>query len=312
ERLPLLRGDLRIDRARYERPIQLSPTLGQLYRPQRAEVERYDPEADNVRLDLRVRNRAPIRVVNNLLDVDLRIDDGDRPFRVVGTDQRYGVVGNVRIARGTVRFRNTELDVTRGEVRLDDETRVDPRFDVVAETEIRRQQTQADLTAPAWRVQVRAHGNLDAFRLDATSQPALSQEDLMLLLTVGMTSAEAQQLQAGELGGTALEALSAISGVNEEVTNAVRVIDEFAITTRYSPQTGRPEPMVTIGKRITDRVRMSASTGMTGEERTFQTGVEWQVGDQTSIQMLYDNINRESSSSFGNVGVDFHWRLEFE
>ena len=90
------------------------------------------------------------------------------------------------------------------------------------------------------------------------------------------------------------------------------MIDEFAITTRYSAQTGRPEPMVTVGKRITDRVRLSAATGLTGEERTFQTGLEWRVGDQTSIQASYDNLNRESASSFGNLGVDFRWRLEFE
>lgn len=312
QRLPRLDGELRIERARYERPIQLSPTLGQLYRPQRVEVQRYDPAADSVELDLRIVDRSPIRVVNNLFDMDIRIDDSERPLRLVGTNQRYGLVGALAIPRGTVRFRTTELDVTRGDIRFQDETRLDASFDVLAETEIRRQQTSSDLTAPAWRVSVRAHGNLDAFRLDATSQPSLSREDLMLLLTVGMTSAEAQQLQAGDVGGTALEALSALTGVNEEVTDAVRVIDEFAITTRYSPQTGRPEPMLTVGKRITDRIRLSAATGLTGEERTFQTGLEWRVGDQTSIQALYDNINRESASSFGNLGVDFHWRLEFE
>ena len=242
--LPLLRGQLHIDRARYERPIQLSPTLGELYRPRRAQVERYDPNADNVELDLRVVNRSPLQIRNNLFDLDIGIDDRDQMFRIVGTDQRYGIVGRLSITRGTVRFRNTNLTVTRGDIRFSDETRIDPSFDLLARTEIRRQQTSADLTAPAWRVQVRAHGTLDGFRLDATSQPQLSQEDLMLLLTVGMTSAEAQQLQAGDVGGTALEALSAIAGVNEEITNAVRIIDDFAITTRYSQVTGRPEPMV--------------------------------------------------------------------
>ena len=134
----------------------------------------------------------------------------------------------------------------------------------------------------------------------------------MLLLTVGMTSAEAQQLQAGDVGGTALEALSALSGVNEEVTSAVGIIDDFAVTTRYSPNTGRPEPMLTVGKRITERVRLSAATGLSGDDRTFQAGAEMRMGDQTSMRIQYDNVNRESASNVGNVGVDFHWRLEFE
>ena len=312
DRLPLLSGTVRLGRVSYRRPIQLSPTLGQLYRPQVVEVERYDPEDDNLAIDLRVETRAPVRVVNNLLDVSLRVDEAERPFRIVGTDQRWGVVGDIDIPRGTVRFRNTELSVTRGDIAFQDETRVDPHFDVTAVTEIRRQASAADLTAPAWRIRLNVHGTIDAFQMDASSTPSLSQEDLMLLLTVGMTSAEAQQLQAGDVGGTALEALSALAGVNEEVTSAVGVIDDFAVTTRYSPDTGRPEPMLTVGKRITERVRLSAATGLTGADRTFQTGVEWRVGDQTSVQMSYDNVNRESNSNFGNVGLDFHWRLEFE
>lgn len=312
ERLPALTGRISLGRVQYRRPVQLSPTLGELYRPQRAEVERYDPDDDNLAIDLRLVSESDARIQNNLMDVRVGIDDSEQPFRIVGTDQRWGVVGRLNIPRGTVRFRNTDLEVTEGEIRFNDVQRVDPQFDVLAVTEIRRQQASSDLTGQAWRVRLRAHGNMDGFQLDATSQPALSQEDLMLLLTVGMTSAEAQQLQAGDVGGTALEALSAISGVNEEVVSALGVIDDFAITTRYSPDTGRPEPMLTVGKRISERVRLSASTGLTGESRTFQTGVEWRMSDQTSFQAVYDNINRESASNLGNVGVDLHWRLEFE
>lgn len=312
QRLPLLSGNIQLGRVSYRRPIQLSPTLGQLYRPQVTQVERYDPQDDNVELDVRIETRTPVRVTNNLLDVTLDVDDQDRPFRIVGTDQRWGVVGDLAIPQGTVRFRNTELSVADGDITFDDPTRIDPHFDVTATTEIRRQASASDLTAPAWRVRLHAHGTMDAFRIDASSTPSLSQEDLMLLLTVGMTTAEAQQLQAGDVGGTALEALSALSGVNEEVTSAVGIIDDFAVTTRYSPNTGRPEPMLTVGKRITERVRLSAATGLSGDDRTFQAGAEMRMGDQTSMRIQYDNVNRESASNVGNVGVDFHWRLEFE
>ncbi|MEM7607518.1 MAG: translocation/assembly module TamB domain-containing protein, partial [Myxococcota bacterium] len=224
DRLPRLTGTVDIRRARYRRPIQLSPTLGELYRPQRAEVEQYDPERDRVAIDLRLSGDSALRVQNNLMDAVLRVDDSERPFRIVGTDQRWGVVGSIALPQGTVRFRSTELVVTEGEIRFDDPTRLDPRFDVLATTEIQRQQGSSDLTGQVWRVGLRAHGDLDGFQLDAESQPPLSQEDLMLLLTVGITSAEAQQLQAGDVGGTALEALSAISGVNEEVVSSKPLI----------------------------------------------------------------------------------------
>lgn len=312
DRLPHMTGLIDLQEVNYRRPIQLSPTLGELYRPERDEVERYDPAEDLVSFDLQLTASTPIHLRNNLADLYIDIDDSERAFRVVGTDQRWGVVGTLNIPRGIVRFRSTELDVTEGEVRFDDPTQLDPQFSVLAVTEIRRQQASSDLTGQLWRVELHAHGDMEGINLDADSSPPLSDEDLMLLLTVGMTSAEAQQLQAGDVGGTALEALSAISGVNEEVVSALGVIDEFAITTQYSPDTGRPEPFVTIGTRITERVRLSAATGLAAESRTFQSAVEWQLGDQTSIRAIYDNINRESASNLGNLGLDLHWRLEFD
>ena len=61
-----------------------------------------------------------------------------------------------------------------------------------------------------------------------------------------------------------------------------------------------------------DRVRLTGSTSLTGETREVRGSVVVQVGDQTSIEAGYDNANRESGSSFGNLGVDFRWHLEFD
>jgi translocation and assembly module TamB len=76
-------------------------------------------------------------------------------------------------------------------------------------------------------------------------------------------------------------------------------------------RTGRTEPQVSIGKRIADRVRLSATTGLS-ESREFRAVLEAQLDDTTSIQAGYDNFNLTSASSFGNVGVDLRWRLEFQ
>ena len=311
QRLPLLTGTVRLGRVHYTRPIALLQglSLNQLSRRQRVDIEQYDPAEDRVELDLRIVDDTPIRLANNLIDAQIQIEDTERPFRVVGTDQRFGVTGTLEIPRGVVHFRNADFDIRRGRIDFDDPYRVDPNFDVVAETEIRR---AGDLTSPSWRIQLRANGNGDAFRLNASSEPELSQEDIALLLTVGMTRAEADQLQAGDVGGTiALEALAAVTGIDREVQRALPVIDDFQITSRYSTVTGRTEPQVSIGKRITDRVRLTASSGLS-ESQEVQTTLEWRLDDQTSIQAAYDSINTSTASSVGNIGVDVRWRLEFE
>ena len=68
---------------------------------------------------------------------------------------------------------------------------------------------------------------------------------------------------------------------------------------------------MTIGRRISDRVRLTASTGIS-ESTEVRAGVEWRLGEQTSVQAVYDNYSTTTASSLGNLGVDLHWRLEFE
>jgi len=306
---PRLDGTIFLDRVRYTRPIELSQSLSELSRTGRTRVESYRPDEGLVTLDLRVVDRAPIIVSNNLVDAQVRIEDGEEPFRIVGTESRLGALGTLVIPRGIVHFRNNDFDVRQGTIVFDDPSSISPEFDVEATTEILRTN---DFAGVRWLVTLHAFGATDAFQLETRSDPPLSQEDLVLLLTVGMTRAEAQQLQTGDLTGTAaLEALAAVSGVDREIQRAVPVIDDFGIASRYSPLTNRTEPQVSIGKRITERVRLSAATGL-GQTREVRTSVEWRLSDETSVQALYDNVDTTGTAAFGNVGVDLRWRLEFE
>lgn len=108
--------------------------------------------------------------------------------------------------------------------------------------------------------------------------------------------------------------MTQLSGVDREVRRAVPLIDDFRITSAYSLRTGRTEPQVSVGKRIADRVRVSATTGVgAGEARDFRALVDMQIDDTTGVQCSYDNFTTTASaSSFGNVGCDLRWRLEFE
>ncbi len=309
ERVPTLRGNVDIERFLYERPIQLGQTLSDLSRRRRAIVERYDPDADRVALDLRVNADVPLRIANNLIDAEISIRNAERPFRIIGTDQRLGVLGSLGIDRGSIRFRNAGFDIQRGVVEFDDETQIDPRVDVLAVTQVRR---SGDFAAPQWRITLRARGTTDALELETSAEPELSQEDIVLLLTLGMTRAEAQQLQAGQIGQTAaLEALATVTGVDREVRNVLPAIDDFRFSSAYSVRTGRMEPQIAIGKRITERIRLSGMTGI-GEARELRANLEWRLDDRTSLQAAYDNVNTAGTTTFGNVGADLRWRLEFE
>jgi translocation and assembly module TamB len=306
--LPTLAGTVNLERMRYTRGVNLSPTIGELNRPKRESVR--DPYAaqEHLNLDLVLRHQRPLEIRNNVADVDVVVDEQGGAFRIVGTDARPGAYGSLRISRGTMRFRSSDFIVRDGTIVFASANEIDPRFDVTATTQIIR----ADVAGPMWRIFLRAHGTMDAFQLDATSEPSLTQQDIALLLTIGMTGAEAQSVQANAFSGAALEALSAVTGVDDELSSALGVIDDISLTTAYHPVTNRPEPQVTVSKRLSDQVRLRASTGLASETRDVTAALQWRLGQQTSLELQYDNIDRESASSFGNVGVDMRWRLEFE
>jgi translocation and assembly module TamB len=298
-----------LERMVYSRPIELGATLEELTRTERAEVVTFRPDEEHVTLDLHVTDDVPLVVRNNLVEAELRIDGGERPFRIVGTDQRFGMLGDMRFDRGRIFFRNNAFDIVPGgSVNFDDETAIDPSFDVHAATSLRR---GTDVGEASWRILLDVSGTSDTLRLATRSDPEMPQEDILLLLAVGMTRAEVEA-QAGDVGSTAaLEALASVTGVDREVRRALPVIDDFRLGTAYSVRTSRTEPQITIGKRIADRIRLSATTGIS-EARDFRAVIEAQLDDTTSVSVGYDNYNLTSGASFGNFGADLRWRLEFE
>jgi translocation and assembly module TamB len=157
-----------------------------------------------------------------------------------------------------------------------------------------------------------AYGDADNLKVDMTSEPTLSQEDIVLLLAVGMTRAELDQLQASSIGASiALNYLGAASGADRAVKQALPVIDDFRFGSAYSTVTNKTEPQLTIGKRLTNNVRASVTAGLS-EDRELRSNIEWRLNNRLSVQGSYDNINDVSSSTLGNLGVDLRWRLEFE
>ncbi len=293
---PLVAGDVYVTRLAYTDPIRLGMSLSSLGRSEVETIPTFRPEDDYVRFDVRLHGEG-LSVRNNLIEASFHIDDATQPFRLVGTNQLFGLVGAVVIDHGQMRFRRSVFDVTRGVVTFDSPWKVDPRFDVVAETEVRD-----------WRITLTASGRRNDLRLITTSDPDLSEDDIVLLLTVGMTREEAELLGAeGAAAGALAEVFDEALGVSERVGRYVPIFDQMRLTTEYSPRTGRSEPRIAIGKRISDQARIEASSALT-DTRDFRAVFSYEVTDQLSLEGVYDNNNDQQ---FGNVGADVRWRIEF-
>ncbi len=319
--LPQLVGSVVLNSFAYSRPVKMSANISDLaQRGKRTEFDAYQPEADVVSFDVTVRSQKPLLLSNNLIDASLRIEDD--VLQLAGTNQRFGVRGALRIEPGgRIRLTKSEFEIQQGRVRFDDPTRISPLVDVTAVTDYRRYggtsdpskgpQTSAASNSGDWRITMHAHGDAETLRIDLSSQPQLSQDDIFLLLTLGLTRAEVSQVQSSTLGeSVALEALGALTGADQVVTEAIPVIDEFRLGS-FSSRSGRTEPAVTIGKRLSERIRAYVTSGLS-EARDVRSNVEVKINRKVSIEGSYDNVNDISSSTLGNLGADIRWRLDFQ
>ena len=330
--LPLVTGDVTVSSFDYTRPISLTTELTALGgRAKRTQIDAYDPSLDFVSFDVRVLSRRPFAIKSNLVETQLAIDSG--ALQVTGTNQRLGLRGVLRaLPGGRFHFQQSDFEVSQGLIRFEDPTRVAANVDVTAVTEYRRYTDTAAAAAAGvatsggttgasigstrggslWRITLHAYGDADNLRVEMTSEPTLSQEDIVLLLAVGMTRTELDQLEATNLGASlALNYLGAASGADRAVKQALPIIDDFRFGSAYSTVTGRTEPQLTVGKRLTNDFRANLTAGLSAD-RELRANIEWRLNNRLSLQGSYDNINDVSSSALGNLGVDLRWRLEFE
>ncbi|MGH7327458.1 MAG: translocation/assembly module TamB domain-containing protein, partial [Polyangiaceae bacterium] len=75
--LPHLTGDITVTSFDYTRPIALTTDLSALgVKAKRTNIDSYDPALDFITVDVRVLTRAPLRIRNNLVEVQLGIESG--------------------------------------------------------------------------------------------------------------------------------------------------------------------------------------------------------------------------------------------
>ena len=328
--LPRLSGNVLIRSFEYKRPVTMTAELQSLgRRGKRTSFEEYDPADDVVELDITVRAARALQIKNDLVETDL--DLGSEGLLLTGTNGRYGMRGTVDIKPGgriTLRRNVFEISHGHGALRRSDAHRAESRRDCGDDYRRYAASSAASSGASSSSGAAASAGSTTStgrplddpharprradLKVDLTSDPALAQDDIFLLLTVGLTRAELDQAQSASVGeSVALEALGNVEWRDRAVTDAVPVIDEFRFGSAYSSRTGRTEPTVTIGKRLTERVR---ANGDDRPGRVARGALERRVAPEQPRQRGELVRQRERHLELGAraTRADVRWRLEFE
>jgi hypothetical protein len=239
-----------------------------------------------LRFDVRVVAPSSLRIDNNVARI---VSSADLNLR--GTYDKPLVFGRAEIERGEVLFEGKRYLVTRGTIDFSNPTKIEPFFDLEAET-------RARAPGQTYRVTMSIAGTLTRFQWALNSDPPLPTVDILSLLlsNTAPTDPELAQLRTPQqteqqlLQARAAQLLvSPISAGVGRVVEQTFGVDSFQITPSLndpSTQSTRfnPGARLTIGKRISTRAYL-----------TFSQSLSQQSTSRDQIILLeYDQTDRLS------------------
>ena len=289
---PVLSGTVTVRDALWSRRFEATPDILALATGEKPlAAAPSEPSAVPLRLDIHVIAPGTLRIENNLARVTATAD-----LRLGGTMDRPQLFGRAEILRGELQFEANRYRITRGYIDFTSPLKIDPYFDLEAETRVRIPSGSSG-SSQTFRVTLGFTGTATAFTPTIDSDPPLPLTDIVSLL-LGQpidldadlrlrnpaTAAQAEQelltllsarLLAGPISGRASALVEGALGAGA----TVQIAPFFG--TEADPL--NPSVRLIIGKRLSDRAYLTFARALGGTA----AGVRDQI-----ITVEYDQNDR--------------------
>jgi translocation and assembly module TamB len=277
---------------RYDVASELLGARRALAAPEAASLE------EGAQLDLRIHAPGTLHIDNNLATLSARAE-----LALQGTSRAPVLTGRAEIERGQLYFQGGTYYVQRGALDFVNPQRLDPLFDIEAETRVR-----------SYRVTLRVSGTLERVTPTLSSDPPLSSLQILALLAgqdesevANLTQTQARERQ-GLLAGTGAATLAA--GRLSESVGLEREAEHLFGLNRFSidPSLLRgagtpPTARVTVGKRLTPDLNVLYSQDVRGQEEKI-LAVEYNLSDRLSLLLT------RTDPGTAKTGVERGWAFD--
>jgi len=289
----LVTGDVEVQSTQYTKTIRPEQALI-TFRRRLADVKARREETDfRIRLDIGAFADGTIHIRNNLAKADIKGE-----FRIVGDTDQVVLLGSFDVLEGTVDYGKNRYELTRGSLEFQDPRRNNPGLDFRAVTK------EGNVT-----ITVDVSGTLDKIEVDLFSDPPYSKNDIISLLSLGVTS----ENLAGAGGSVsaaeaATFALGPYKGRVEEGIRDIVGLDRFVIEPAYSSTEQSLGPRFTAGKTIGERFSVSVSTTAAANPEG-RAVAEYRVFENVYLQGAWKGATPERNDDLGgDVKIRFRYR----
>jgi translocation and assembly module TamB len=202
---------------------------------------------------------------------------------------------------------------------FDSPATINPRFEVLATTELNNR-----------KIQMFAAGRLDRYKIEFSSNPPMPENEILSFLALGVSSDDSRRLRmtdrsAYEQGEAASLVLHSLD-FNREVQNKTGLqigIDEAtdqtaansAFRSRAETDTNAASPKIVIRRQLGPRVGLSVgSTVGVGASTQQEVNAEVQVTRRLSVQGVWNRIETANQDEPGrsSYGVDLKVQKRFK
>jgi len=244
---------------------------------------------DNLKLNVAVRSTSELNAISPTVSIQ-----GDANLRVIGTATDPIIVGRVNLTGGDVIALGNRYTVQGGTIAFVNSVETEPVVNL-----------QVNTTIQQYNIALHFRGPLDRLQTNYTSDPSLSQADIIHLVAFGSTeeAANAAPAQSTTLGAESLIASQVSSQVTGRLQKALG-ISQISL----DPQLGATSGNQQQGARLTVRQRVTSKLFV-----TFSTDVT--TTQFSAVQMQYQFNKKWSVSGVrdenGGFGLDGRYHKDF-
>jgi translocation and assembly module TamB len=292
-------GYVNVKRTEYTKDIELADLINQRPETTIEEGGQFSFAETAVLDKLRVEGRNALVLHNNLGDVvasvNLQLDGpvGDPLIR-----------GRITATRGTLNFRNSPYEITRGLIDYPGRLSADPILNIEGESVIR-----------GYRVTVAITGPLSHPQTTVSSEPALPQADVVsLILTGSLSSTDQSTSVLAQSGlGTAASLLTdaLINAPVSRATNKLFGLSRLEINPVIAGTGSTPTARLTASQRVSKDVTVTYSTNIASDPNMVFL-VEYRVSNRLSVIAQYEQgSQRNLSTRNNNYSFEIRFRKRF-
>jgi len=273
--------------------------------------------------DLDIDIISPIEMRNTLTEIFF---DGN--VTVTGTSVRPIFNGKIRVVPETskILFKGNEFSLLEGVFELNDTPIKNPKIKFVGTSKIKE-----------YHVKFELEGETDNLSIDLSSDPFLSKEDILSLLTLGITSEDAAGLSEKEkqaitsvgLGSLLADQLKINQGLSSGLGLRLSVLPEVEEDEDYGGQDSKRGGVINpygtkyksatnvkVKKQITKTLNLSISSTVGGSiDQKQRMSADYYINKHLSLEGVYELKTTQDSniSSITNAfGADLIFRWSFK